>query len=529
MASLYRKPVFSTDPKTGQKIKSRSKKWWGRYRENGTERRIPLASDKGAAQAMLNELVRKVERRAAGLGDPFDHHRERPLQAHLDDFAAYLANKGSTADYVNTTKQRVRSVIEACKFAQIYDLSASRVQEYLAQLRAKNRSIASSNHYLRAIKMFSRWLVRDRRTADDRLAHLSKMNVETDRRRIRRPLTMQEFQMLLESAESGPSIQNISGPDRAVLYIVGAYTGFRRKEIASIFPHSFDFDSEPPTLTIEAAYSKHRRTDVIPLRRDFAERIRAWITSKGCSGHGRPLFDVAEKRTAEMIKKDLERVGVPYVNERGHYADFHALRKTFITNLSRAGVPPKTTQMLARHSDINLTMNVYTALGVLDQAAAVEALPAIPSDSREDQAEALRATGTEGPPDKNVSPKMVPTVVPSGAENGAILPASSPLQTASDCTEMANGEGSPNEPKDPKTSEEYGASCAALHQDESNCTDECARGDSNSHPLRDWILSPARLPIPPLALLDELYTNGARFLNHRKENADEEGVRICFD
>src|SRR6266446_5351448 len=105
-------------------------------------------------------------------------------------------------------------------------------------------------------------------------------------------------------------------------------------------------DSEPPILTIEAAYSKHRRTDVIPLRRDFAERIRAWIASKGCSRNGRPLFDVAEKRTAEMIKKDLERVGVPYVNERGHYADFHALRKTFITNLSRAGVPPKTTQML---------------------------------------------------------------------------------------------------------------------------------------------------------------------------------------
>jgi len=434
------------------------------------------------------------------LATPSTTIRERPLQAHLDDFAAYLANKGSTADYVNTTKQRVQSVIEACKFVLIDDLSASRVQEYLAQLRAKNKSIASSNHYLRAIKMFSRWLVRDSRTADDRLAHLSKMNTETDRRRIRRPLTMQEFQMLLESAESGPPIQNISGSDRAVLYIVGAYTGFRRKEIASIYPHSFDFDSEPPILTIEAAYSKHRRTDVIPLRRDFAERIRAWITSKSGSGHGRPLFDVAEKRTAEMIKKDLERVGVPYVNERGHYADFHALRKTFITNLSRAGVPPKTTQMLARHSDINLTMNVYTALGMLDQAAAVEALPAIPSDNRGDEAEDLRATGTEGPTGRNDGSQKVPAVVPSGAENGAILPASSALQIAPDCTEMANGHGSTNGPRDPKNSEENGASCAALHQNKSNCIDQCARGESNSHPFRDWILSPARLPIPPLAL-----------------------------
>ena len=33
---------------------------------------------------------------------------------------------------------------------------------------------------------------------------------------------------------------------------------------------------------------------------------------------------------------------------------------------------------MARHSDINLTMNIYTMLGVQDQATAVEALPPIP-------------------------------------------------------------------------------------------------------------------------------------------------------
>ena len=46
--------------------------------------------------------------------------------------------------------------------------------------------------------------------------------------------------------------------------------------------------------------------------------------------------------------------------QQGRYADFHANRHTFITNLGRAGVPPKTTQELARHSDIRLTMNVYS-------------------------------------------------------------------------------------------------------------------------------------------------------------------------
>ena len=32
MASLYKKPVLKIDPKTGEKTKTVSKKWWGQYR-----------------------------------------------------------------------------------------------------------------------------------------------------------------------------------------------------------------------------------------------------------------------------------------------------------------------------------------------------------------------------------------------------------------------------------------------------------------------------------------------------------------
>jgi integrase/recombinase XerC len=383
---------------------------------------------------LLNQLVRKAERRAADLDDPFELHCKRLLAEHLDDYEAYLANKRSTKIHVTKTTQRIRSVINGCQFERIDHISASRVQEFLADLRANGRSTASSNHYLRAVKMFSRWLVRDRRSNDDRLVHLSRMNADTDRRRIRRPLTTEEFMKLLQAAETGPVIQSIPGPDRAVLYILGAYTGFRRKEIASIQSRSFDFDSDPPTLTIEAAYSKHRRADVIPLRQDFAERIRDWIARKpdARSEQSRALFDIAEKRTAEMIKQDLERAGVPYIDERGHYADFHSLRKTFITNLSRAGVSPKMAQILARHSDINLTMNTYTMLGVVDQTAAIEALPPIPTIHRQEEGDEYRANGTVGGRDSY--PKEVPTVVPRSAKTGAIRPASQSSQTAPDCT-----------------------------------------------------------------------------------------------
>ena len=65
-----------------------------------------------------------------------------------------------------------------------------------------------------------------------------------------------------------------------------------------------------------------------------------------------------------------------YRNHAGLYADFHSIRHTFITNLCKADVSPKTAQMLARHSDIRLTMEVYTHVDQNDQIDAIRKLKA---------------------------------------------------------------------------------------------------------------------------------------------------------
>ena len=73
MASIYKKPVIVRDPRTGRKVKTKSKKWWGRFRDaSGQEKRVPLAVDRSAAQTMLNGWVRRVEREKVGLVEPAD-------------------------------------------------------------------------------------------------------------------------------------------------------------------------------------------------------------------------------------------------------------------------------------------------------------------------------------------------------------------------------------------------------------------------------------------------------------------------
>ena len=171
----------------------------------------------------------------------------------------------------------------------------------------------------------------------------------------------------------------MSGADRAMLYATAAYTGLRASELASLKPESFQLDAQPPTVTVLAAYSKHRRQDVLPLHPSLVEMLRPWLSEK-LKRKSVWSGDWAKRKYGDkMLQRDLKSAGIPYVDENGLYADFHALRHTFITNMVKSGVNPKTAQALARHSTIDLTMNVYTSLTVSDQASALANLPAVPS------------------------------------------------------------------------------------------------------------------------------------------------------
>jgi integrase len=71
------------------------------------------------------------------------------------------------------------------------------------------------------------------------------------------------------------------------------------------------------------------------------------------------------------------------------------MRHLFITSLERAGVSPKVAQILARHSDIRLTLGVYTHIELPDCSVAIKSLPA-PPNADKNLGQTPRATRTDG-------------------------------------------------------------------------------------------------------------------------------------
>ncbi|MFC1766457.1 tyrosine-type recombinase/integrase [Planctomycetota bacterium] len=83
---------------------------------------------------------------------------------------------------------------------------------------------------------------------------------------------------------------------------------------------------------------------------------------------------------------------MPYVDDVGRFADFHALRHTTGSLLAASGVHPKVAQSIMRHGDINLTMSLYTHTLRGQESEAVKSLPDLSLPSKE----SMRATGTDG-------------------------------------------------------------------------------------------------------------------------------------
>ena len=68
-----------------------------------------------------------------------------------------------------------------------------------------------------------------------------------------------------------------------------------------------------------------------------------------------------EHRFTHMVTRynDINRVQMPNITP-------HVCRHTYCSNMAKSGMNPKTLQYLMGHSDIGVTLNTYTHLGLED-------------------------------------------------------------------------------------------------------------------------------------------------------------------
>jgi integrase len=388
------------------KFPKTSKVWTILYTdEHGNRRKKKGYTDKAETKRFAIRLEEQARKIRDGEIDPRDlGYRDaaaKPLSEHLDAWYTALAAKGSTSKHVETFIGRARRVVAVLAGAtmndiefppgagreivarieatlaksvgsvRLRDLTEERVQSALSSIRADGRSLLTCNHYRTAIKAFSKWCKATHRTRDDALSGVTGFNSKEDRRHDRRTISLDEMQRLIETAEQGPIVMGMSGAARALCYRLAVASGLRYSEIASINPESFDWKA--PSVTVAAAYTKNGDPATLPLPRDLADDLAAYVATLRSST---PIFALPLGHGAMMLRHDLKAAGIPYRDAAGLVFDFHSLRCETATLADAAGVSPRVVQKLMRHSSLELTGR-YTRPRAVDIEAAAESIPSL--------------------------------------------------------------------------------------------------------------------------------------------------------
>lgn len=398
--------------------------WSGRIKLDGWVRTkdYPLGvTDKRVAEQKLAALVKELEREDAGISVSRVHRDAllRPLSDHVAAFLADLKGKGRAVRTIKSYRNLLRITFERCGWKTFKDVSALSFAEWRASSTLKPHSL---NDALGVVLTLFNWMERNGVIVGNPLRRIQKVT-DTNVGCYRRALSADEITRVIAAAPRS----------RAWVYLTILYTGLRRHELNQLTWGHLHLEGEHPFIELPANITKNRKVGTQPLRAEVvsALRVQALIAgrraltglsptkySRGPGDPSRRLGDVCgadrwadgglsgsaaddsaieplpfewvfrgKVPTPAKLRVDLDAAGVPAMDERGRIVDVHALRGTFCTMLSVAGVSPRTAMALMRHSDLKLTMRHYTDEAQLPMSADVQRLPsfnvkavAIPSD-----------------------------------------------------------------------------------------------------------------------------------------------------
>lgn len=357
---MARRPEFYFDPKTGY-YRKRVKLASGLYKDVRAKTKDELRKklyDLETAQRM--GVILDDDTTVAELLSQWYHNRAGDLSF------------SRRRDFVNAINNHICPLLGAMKVRNIKPEDCQRV---MAQLAGKSKSLQVK--VLTVLKMGFECAVDNGLVLRSPCDKLKAGGVETQEKV---PLTPDQCDALEEATK---------GTRAYVFVMLGLYAGLRREEICGLRWCDIDLSSKTPSLTGNNAVRFENNQGIfpsplkskashrtIPLPAKLAETLReaksvsnsvfvvpARDGSCASLQTVRNLMRLVDRRTVRPVghKKVAQRQRGPQVEQT---LDFkvtpHLLRHTYITRLCASGCDIKKIQYLAGHSEISMTLGIYS-------------------------------------------------------------------------------------------------------------------------------------------------------------------------
>ncbi len=130
------------------------------------------------------------------------------------------------------------------------------------------------------------------------------------------------------------------GAERALIYKTAILTGLRRNELRTLAVGDLSF-GDVPFVRLNASNEKNRQGSTLALRSDLAAELKEWTKGKQDTDR---VFCVPSG-LLRIMNRDLMLAGIPKRDADGCVVHVHALRHSFGTHLSLAGVAPRVAKL----------------------------------------------------------------------------------------------------------------------------------------------------------------------------------------
>ena len=357
--------------RNGKRVISRL--YRARVKLDGEDRVRDIAlkvSDRQVAQQKLNEIVRELEHEAAGLM-PAKLARDAaqcPLLDLVTEYVNELTVLGRSEDHLRHVDKRLRKLVREGHWKKLADVTPASFQSW--RKRQTDKAPKTLNEFLAALSAFWTWLRRQNRVAINPFELVERVDTRGQERCIRRALSDLDVVRLLQ----------VAGTNQ-MAYLLPLYAGLRWNEANRLRWGDLVLGEQGGLLRMPVAINKNRKDQPLPLHRDLVAALQRHKPK-----HCRPEDTVLVNGVPHMneFRADLIKAGIAFMDQSGHRLDYHALRTTFITRLSRLKVHPRLAMEFARHSDLKLTMKNYTDAGQLPLQEVMDTLPGYLHASRID-------------------------------------------------------------------------------------------------------------------------------------------------
>ncbi len=332
------------------------------------------------------KMVKRFERQAEGIELPeaVTAGAWKPISDHLLSFLAGLSAQVEAGHRsVNTLKAYRRCIPKLCVrcgWKYFRDVSSSSFEQW----RERNQvSPKMANDLLGYMRSFLNWARRDGRLACHPLESVRPWKVKEGHGH-RRALSDDELRRLFAVVPF----------KRAAVYRFAVSTGLRRWELNRVTWADVD---QSGSIRLPDTITKNGKRAVLPLNQDALDALEV-LRPKDCPPTS--LVFRGKVPNMETFRRDLLRAEIPFSDSFGRRVDFHALRTTMGTRLQASGVSPRAAMELMRHSDMKLTMRVYTDASLLGLRSEISKMPPLSFGSA--------IAGAEVTPTKSAAAVFVP-------------------------------------------------------------------------------------------------------------------------